>query len=114
MKKYECKNKDYPYLKHPPILIDDIVGLTFKEDRFNKKHWPKIAKCFSTAAMKGMGRLPLSTLLYLGVMILRYHLTYDDLLAYWNKYVGAWGGEAKTYKIKGYINNKMVKEIEVI
>ncbi len=113
VKRYECKNKDYPYLKHPPVLIDDIVGLTFKENRFNKKHWPKIAKNFSTAAMKGMGRVPLSTLLYLGVMILRYHLTYDDLLAYWNKYVGAWGGEAKTYKIKGYINNKVVKEIEV-
>ena len=103
----------FKYLKHPPILIDDIVGETFKEAKFPVKSHRKIAKMFSYAAMHGFNHLPLRNTLYLGYMMFRYKISYTELVGYWNKYVGAWGGIAKTYKIKGFINGKEVKEISV-
>ena len=103
----------FKYLKHPPILIDDIVGKTFKEDRFPEKIHMKIAKMFSYAAMHGFNHLPMNMTLYLGYCMIRYHMSYSDLVYYWNKYVGAWGGKAMTYTFKGYIGGKVVKECEV-
>ncbi len=106
-------NKQFKYLKHPPILIDDIVGKTFNEDRFPRKIHMKIAKMFSYAAMHGFNHLPTKTTLYLGWCMLRYKMKYSDLVYYWNKYVGAWGGKAMTYTFKGYKNGKLVKECEI-
>ena len=113
VKKLEAKNDKYKYLKHPPILLDDIVGETFKEDKFPKKSYPKIARTFSYAAMHGFNHLPLSTKLYLGWMMFRYKVTFTDLVGYWNKYVGSWGGMAKTYKFVGFKNGQKVKEVEL-
>ena len=113
VKKLEPKNDRFKYLKHPPILLDDIVGETFKEDKFPKKSYPKIARTFSYAAMHGFNHLPLSTKIYLGWMMFRYKVTFTDLVGYWNKYVGSWGGMAKTYKFIGYKNGQKVKEVEL-
>ena len=100
-------------MKHPPILIDDIVGYTFKEDKFPEKIHLKIAKMFSYAAMHGFNHLPLSTKVFLAKCMIKYKMDYTELVGYWNKYIGAWGGKAKTYKIKGYKNGEVVKEIEL-
>ena len=113
VKKLEPKNERFKYLKHPPILLDDIVGETFKEDKFPKKSYPKIARTFSYAAMHGFNHLPLSTKIYLGWMMFRYKVTFTDLVGYWNKYVGSWGGMAKTYKFIGYKDGQKVKEVEL-
>ena len=111
--KFLPKNDQFKYLKHPPILVDEIVGATFNEDKFPKNTHLKIAHMFSYAAMHGFNHMPLKNTLYLAYMMLRYKVSYTDLVGYWNKYVGAWGGKAKTYKFKGYINGKVVKEVEV-
>lgn len=111
--KFEPNNKQFKYLKHPPILIDDLVGRTFNEDRFPKKLHSKIGKCFSYAAIHGYDNIKLSHKLFLGYIMFRYKCSYSDLVFYWNKYVGAWGGKAKTYTFKGYKNGKLVKECEI-
>lgn len=111
--KLQPKNDKFKYLKHPPILLDDIVGETFKEDKFPKKIHLEIARMFSYAAMHGFNHLPLKTKLYLGWCMFKYKVSYTDLVGYWNKYVGAWGGMAKTYKFVGYKDGNKVKEVEL-
>ena len=113
VKRFYPKHDQFKYLKHPPILIDEIVGETFKEDKFPKKSWLKIASMFSYAAMHGFNHLPLKNKLYLGFMMTKHKVSYSDLVFYWNKYVGAWGGKAKIYKFKGFINDQQVIEKEV-
>ena len=113
VKRLEPKNDKFKYLKHPPILLDDIVGETFKEDKFPEKSYPNIARTFSYAAMHGFNHLPLSTKIYLGWMMFRYKVTFTDLVGYWNKYVGSWGGMAKTYKFIGFKDGQKVKEVEL-
>ena len=113
VKRFVPKHDQFKYLKHPPILIDEIVGETFKEEKFPKKSWLKIASMFSYAAMHGFNHLPLKNKLYLGLMMARYKVPYSELVHYWNKYVGAWGGKAKIYTFKGYINNQEVLTREI-
>lgn len=111
--KLQPKSDKFKYLKHPPIILEDIVGETFNEDKFPKKIHLKIARMFSYAAMHGFNHLPLKTKLYLGWCMVRYKVSYTDLVGYWNKYVGAWGGMAKIYKFVGYKDGNKVKEVEL-
>ncbi len=113
VKKFYPRRDVYKYMKHPPILIDDIVGYTFNEAKFPKKIHLKIAGMLSYAAIYGFNSLPLKTKLYLAYCMKRYKMDFTELVGYWNKYIGAWGGKAKTYTIKGFKDGKCVKEAEL-
>ena len=113
VKRYIPKNKQFPHLPHPPVLIDDLVGETFKEERFNKKSWPKIARMFTHAATQGFNALTLKEKIYLFFMMKKYKVTYAELVDLYNTYVGSWGGIAKTYTFKGYVKDQLVVERKV-
>ena len=107
------KNKEYKFVKHPLILIDDLVGQTFKEERFDKKYWAKMGRTFSYYAIKGFRSMKIKDLLFLGRMMLKYHLGWSDLVYYWNKHVASWGGIAKKWTFKGYKDGKEVIQKEI-
>ena len=104
---------EFKYIKHPPILIDDIVGRTFQEEKFGRKASVKIAKSLSYAAIHGFNHLPLKIKIFLAYAMMKYKVSYSELVGYWNKYIGAWGGKAKVYTFKGYKNGQVVKTAEV-
>ena len=111
--RYYPKRNQFKYMPHPPIYIDDLVGETFKEERFPKKMWPKIAKMFTHAATQGFNALTIKEKLYLAFTMQKYKVTYAQLVDYYNTYVGSWGGIAKTYTFKGYKNDQLVVEKKV-
>ena len=111
--RYYPKRDQFKYLPHPPILVDDLVGKTFKEKRFKEKSWPKIAKMFTHAATQGFNALTLKEKLYLAYMMSKYKVSYAELVDMYNTYVGSWGGIAKTYTFKGYKNDQLVVEKKV-
>ena len=105
--------KEYKYVKHPLILIDDLVGKTFQEERFKPKHWARMGKTFSYYAIHGFTKMKLKDSLFLAKMMLQYHIKYDDLVYYWNKHVASWGGIAKKWTFKGYKDGKEVVTKEI-
>lgn len=105
--------KEYKYIKHPLILIDNLVGETFQEERFQKKHWARMGRTFSYYAIHGMHKMKLGDSLFLARMMLKYHMKYSDLVYYWNKHVASWGGIAKKWTFKGYKDGEMVKQVEI-
>ena len=105
--------KEYKYVKHPLILVDNLVGETFKEERFKQKHWDRMGKTFSYYAIHGLNKMKLQDSLFLARMMLTYHMNYSDLVYYWNKHVASWGGIAKKWTFKGYKDGKMVKELDI-
>lgn len=105
---YPLSNKTFGSLKHPPILIDDIVGETFNEPLIKKKSWPRIAKMLSYTAINGFNALKLRHKIYLAYMMLKYKGKLE-ITEMWNNYIGSWGGKAKVYTFKGFKNNKLVK-----
>ena len=106
--RYYPKRDQFKYLPHPPILIDDIVGETLKEEKLPKKSWRKVAKMLSHAALQGYNNLSKSELLYLYFMSKKYHYNHAELVDLFNTYVGSWGGIAKVYTFKGYKDGKLV------
>ena len=111
--KFYPQNKVFKYLKHPPILVDDIVGRTFQEEKFGSKASVKIAKSLSYAAIHGFNHLPLRIKIFLAYAMMKYKVSYTELVGYWNKYIGAWGGKAKVYTFKGYKNGQVIANAEV-
>ena len=105
--------KEFKYVKHPLILIDDLVGKTFKEERFEEKHWARMGKTFSYYAIHGFNHMKLKDSLFLAKMMFKYKISYSDLVYYWNKHVASWGGIAKKWTFKGYKDNKVVIEKEI-
>ena len=105
--------KEYKYVKHPLILIDDLVGKTFKEERFLEKHWARMGKTFSYYAIRGLNKMKLKDSLFLARMMFKYKMSYSDLVYYWNKHVASWGGIAKKWTFKGYKNGNVVVEKEL-
>ena len=106
--RYFPKRNQFKYMPHPPILVDDLVGKTFKEKRFKEKSWPKIAKMFTHAATQGFNALTLKEKLYLFYMMNKYKVSYAELVDLYNTYVGSWGGIAKTYTFRGYVGGNLV------
>ena len=113
VKRYYPKRDVFKYMPHPPIMVDDLVGETFKEERFPKKMWPKIAKMFTHAAIDGFNALTLKEKLYLAYTMKKYKVSYAQVVDLYNTYVGSWGGIAKTYTFKGYKDDKLVIEKKV-
>ena len=105
--------KEFKHVKHPLILIDDLVGKTFKEERFEEKHWARMGKTFSYYAIHGFNHMKLKDSLFLAKMMFKYKINYSDLVYYWNKHVASWGGIAKKWTFKGYKDNKVVIEKEI-
>ena len=108
VKRYYPKRDVYKYMPHPLIKVDDLVGETFKEERFPKKMWPKIAKMLTHAAIDGFNNITLHEKLYLAFTMIKYKMSYAEVVEMYNKHVGSWGGIAKTYTFKGYKDNKLV------
>ena len=106
--KYIPNNKEFKNVKHPPIKVDDILGETFHVDKFKDKENKRFAKIFSYGGIYGYGNLKLKDKFYVLRKCIKYHLGWDDLLKIWNNEVATWGGYAKTFTFKGYINDKEV------
>ncbi len=113
VKRYYPKRDVFKYMPHPLIKVDDLVGETFQEERFDKKIWPQIAKMLTHAAIDGFNSLSLKEKLFLAVTMMKYKVTYAELVDLYNKHVGSWGGIAKTYTFKGYKNDQLVVTKEI-
>ena len=107
------KKKEFPYLKHPPIILDDIVGLTLNNRRFSKKDNITMAKLLSESGIDGFNHMKKSSYIKLAWLTLKYHAKYQEIVDLWNEHISAWGGLAKTYKFVGYKNDTevIVKEL---
>ncbi len=104
------KRDRFKYMKHPPILIDDVLGETFKDDRFTEKECKKLAKAFSYGGLYGFNHLKLNHIINVGMVYLKYKLKWSDLVDIWNTHVATWGGYAKTFTFKGIKDDQVVIE----
>ena len=108
---YECKNYKYNYLKHPPVLIDDLIGNSLEEDEgFSHSDAVDIKKVLVDYSKHSMN-LPLLTKLLAGKLMMSLHLTFKDAERLYKKYVGNWGGNTTVYKFEAIKNDQVVKTI---
>lgn len=101
--------KEYKYLPHPLIIIDNLIGNSFDENEYSVNEKKMLAKILNYVAINGFNKIPLKYKLYiLSSVYIKHHKSYEDLVNYWNKYVASWGGNLKVYTFKAFKNDECV------
>ncbi len=99
-------------LPHPPLLADDLIGsLLESQEGFPKKKADLIRSCLLAAQKHTLANLPLRYKLKLLWCMARYHMSMDDGVALYGKYVGNWGGEATCWRFDAIQDGQVVKRV---
>jgi len=115
IKEYVPSESKAKNLRHGPILIDDIIGSAIKEGEpdMSEKEAEDLKALLNAVAKDGLYGIPKITMAKAAAFSMKYHVSMDDAVKLYNKYVGDWGGAATTYRFEGYKDGELVKEINV-
>lgn len=110
----EFMASDTPFLNlpHGPILIDDYIGNRIRDEEDIPRGLADIVKTILLSANKyGINSLPEDALALAAQAQTEYGIQYQDLVEYYNKYVGNWGGTVTTYRFEAVKDGKVVKTV---
>lgn len=109
IKVFHPKHSEFKALRHPPILIDDLIGEALEiGEGMSKWDANNVKKVLMASSVHGMD-LPLRYKLRMAVAILRYGISIEEGINLYAKYVGNWGGTRTVYRFEGYKGGAMVK-----
>lgn len=99
-------------LLHPPMCVSDTIGCLLQtQEGFDEKKAAVLRKCLLSAEKYGLAGMPLGDKLQMGLAMLRYHMTFDDGVALYGKYVSNWGGEATRWRFEAKRGGKTVASV---
>lgn len=99
-------------LPHPPMCVSDTIGCLLQtQEGFDEKKAAVLRKCLLSAEKYGLAGMPLGDKLQMGLAMLRYHMTFDDGVALYGKYVSNWGGEATRWRFEAKRGGKTVASV---
>lgn len=96
-------------LNHNPILIDDTIGELLKtQEGFPDQKAELLRRCLVSAGKHGLANMPAADKARMLWCMLRYHMSMQEGVALYGKYVGNWGGEATRWRFDGVKDGKVV------
>lgn len=105
-------NEKFKNLKHPPFLIDDLVGdLVKNNESYDEKTCDDIRRLLVASLKYGTENLPLEYKALMAKLMVAKHFTMDDASRLYGKYVSGWGGSSTKYKFEAIKNGKVVKTV---
>lgn len=111
IKTFHPSFKKYPHLKHPPIVIDDLIGETLMRNEKMKYRDAERTKKVLKAVTQYGNNLPLKYKLSMLYILKKYRMTYDNAVQLFYKYMSGWGSKGTIYKFEGYSNDKLMKTV---
>lgn len=109
IKTFYPDRSQFPYLKHPPVKIDDFIGdLLQKYENISEKDSRVLKNILKEASRYGFN-LPLGSKLMMGRLMLKYKLSMDDGMRLFGTYVSNWGGKRISFKFEGYKDGQPVR-----
>ncbi|NLL63863.1 MAG: glycoside hydrolase family 2 protein [Ruminococcaceae bacterium] len=112
IKEYFHGNKDYPYLKNAPILIDDFVGdAIYDEKKLTGRKQADFVKDILNHIAVYNYDFTASMILKAIWCIMAYGMRYNDAAELATKYIGNWGSSLTEYKFEAIKNGKTVKTV---
>lgn len=100
--------KDYPHLRHPPVMIDDYVGASFDAGEMEERDKPVLRKILGKISCTGFRKMTIVDWLRVARLMRKYHWKYDDVVDLYNDQVATCHGEAPTYIFNAYKDGKLV------
>ena len=113
IKELKKQSKEFRNMKHPPILLYDVIGNQIVNNTNMKGRSAENMKTALLGIKKygvvgGIFHHPFKIL---GNMA-KYKLSVDDITTMFGTFVTNWGGKQVTYKFEGYKNGEIVCEVE--
>ncbi|NCA95554.1 MAG: glycoside hydrolase family 2 protein [Methanomicrobia archaeon] len=108
VKAFYPNRSKYRYMKHPIIEVDDYIGASFSEAKFKTRDAERIKDALSYVALNGLNKLPFKHKFRIGLVMLKHHMSYDDLVELWNKYVATWGNKLTVFKFNAFKDGKLM------
>lgn len=105
-------SQTYKNLKHPPFLIDDLVGdLVKNNESYDEKTCDDIRKLLVATLKYGTESLPLEYKALMAKLMVTKHFTMEDASRLYGKYVSGWGGSSTKYRFDAIKDGKVVKSV---
>lgn len=108
VKRFYPNMTGYNDLKHPPVIVDDLLGKSLADPRFNEKENAILAKIFSKMAIYGERSLIFAEKVILFRLEAKYHITSRGLKHLFNRYLGPSVIEQSTFVFRVYKNDEWV------
>ena len=111
IKTFYPDKKRYSNLKHPPIIINDLIGETLmKQEKMTYKDAELTKSVLRAVSMYG-NHLPLRYKLKMLFILKKYKKTYDDAVNLFYRYMTGWGSTHSVYRFEGYRQDVLVKTV---
>ena len=111
IKEYDTHSDLFPHLEHGPVAIDDLIGdEMMKAEGFSEKQNELVKICLNETAIHGY-KMSAKVVWAALRLILFHHMSMNDAVDLFQKYIGDWGGESKSYRFDAIKDGKVVKSI---
>ncbi|MBQ7147989.1 MAG: glycoside hydrolase family 2 protein [Pseudobutyrivibrio sp.] len=112
IKEYFPEDSTFENMKHGPILINDFVGDAIEQDGSYSKGQAKLLKeILNEVSLYGFKKTPRLALLA-ARLVLFHGVKPKDAVPIYNKFIGDWGGESRTYKFEAIKDGNVVKTVK--
>jgi beta-galactosidase len=109
---FPAEHTKFQNMPHGPILLDDFIGDRIqKEEGFSAEKAEDIKVILMAANQYGINSLPDHILALEQKCEMVHHLKSTDILEFYNKYVGNWGGKVTTYRFDAVKDGQVVKSV---
>jgi beta-galactosidase len=109
---FPAEHTKFQNMPHGPILLDDFIGDRIrKEEGFSAEKAEDIKAILMAANQYGINSLPDHILALEQKCEMVHHLKSTDILEFYNKYVGNWGGKVTTYRFDAVKGGQVVKSV---
>lgn len=96
-------------LNHSPIRIDDTIGELLKtQEGFPEQKAELLRRCLVSAGKHGLANMPAADKARMLWCMLRYHMSMQEGVELYGKYVGNWGGEATRWRFDAVKDGNVV------
>ena len=101
IRSYTHADSPYKNMPNPPIEIDDFIGDQITEgENFAPQQAQLVKDILNYAARFGMNRLPPQIMAKAGVLMARWHMSFDDAYQLYGKYISNWGASAMEFRFE--------------
>ena len=109
IKEYTVKDSKHKGLKHPPLIIDDYIGDRLEtEEGLPKRQADDLKILLNAFARYGMGGITKADYAKALKLVVGYHMSMEDAVGLYQKYIGNWGSESTIYRFEAEIDGKTV------
>ncbi len=102
--------KHFRNLKHPPVIIDDMIGHLIDAERWPEGDAVLFRRLAGTALAQGASRLNLLEKIQMGLFMLRRGLSMRDIELLVMRYGMGWGAKDESVRLVGLLNGREVIE----